>query len=97
MFVYSLYRRLQEIEYVVISDAMCDCVFKEVPASELSIASRAALNVDFKPLPSKVTLATVAEYAGPTNQLSSASVNISAYETLVQTLFLTLSRHIPQG
>lgn len=64
-------------------DAMCDCVFGEVPASELSIALRVTPRVDLN-LCLAGTLFTDAMCAGLTDQRPSAFPELSADSTIAQ-------------
>lgn len=59
---------------------MCDCVYDEVQASELSIAPR----VDFASLHARDALSTAAECTELTDQLPSAKPDYTAYSTIAQ-------------
>lgn len=81
---HSIYRRSQEIERINYREAICDCVYDEDQASELSIAPRVMPRVDFAPLPTIDALSTAAECTEPTDQLSSAVPNYSSDTTIAQ-------------
>lgn len=85
--MYSIQRRLQEVERVDYRDTMCDCVFDDIQASELSIALRVSQRVDFEPLPAVEVQPTAAEFAEPKDQLSSASPDYLGKSTIAQSSF----------